>query len=214
MTITYYGVSCFKIQSKEVIFVFDPPSKESNFRSPRFKSDIVFISHNHANHNGKENFIESESFIIEGPGEYELKNILTKGIESYHDSSGGKKKGTNTIYLVEGEGIKLCHLGDFGEQEISSNLKEKIGQVDILFLPVDSDLVSGEEAFRIINQIEPKLVIPMHYNLSKKHQNNFQEFLKEFNQGKINEEEKIIIKSKEFKEKEGFELRVLKSQVQ
>ena len=123
MVITYHGVSCFKIQSKDLTLVFDPPSKESDFRAPRFKADIVFLSHNHPNHNGKENF--SGSFIIDCPGEYELKGVLAEGFESYHDNSKGKKKGLNTVYLVEAEDIKLCLLGDFGEGEISPALKKR-----------------------------------------------------------------------------------------
>lgn len=211
MTIAYYGVSCFKIETKGLTIVFDPPSKESEFRPPRFKADIVFLSHNHPNHNGKENFSQ-ESFIIEGPGEYELKGILVKGIESYHDNSKGKKKGINTVYLVEAEDIRLCHLGDFGEGEATADLKEKIDSVDVLFAPVDAELNSNDKIFKIINQIEPKLVLPMHWHLSKKHHENFSEFLKEFNKGKISEEDKIVIKGKELKEKKGFELRLLKPQ--
>lgn len=212
MTITYYGASCFKVQSKELTFVFDPPSKKSELKSPRFKADIVFISHDHPNHNGKENLAEG-GFLIDGPGEYELKGILAKGIESYHDSLSGKKRGRNVIYLVESEGVKLCHLGDFGEPEISAGLKEKIGQTDILFVPIDPDLVPLEKVFKIINQLEPKLVVPMHHYFSKNHQKNFQEFLKEFNGNKIQEEEKLVVKSRELKDREGFDLRVLKQQI-
>lgn len=212
MVITYHGVSCFKIQSKNLTLVFDPPSKESEFKSPRFRADIAFISHEHANHNGKENFSE-QSFIIDGPGEYELKGVFAKGVETFHDSAKGKKNGLNTVYLVELEDIRICHLGDFGEGEVSSDLREKIGQVDILFLPVDSDFSPAEKAIKIISQIEPKLVVPMHWHLAKKHKDNFEEFLKEFNKGKIKEEEKIAVKSKELQEKRGFELRVLKPQI-
>ncbi|OGZ32659.1 MAG: hypothetical protein A3H02_01170 [Candidatus Niyogibacteria bacterium RIFCSPLOWO2_12_FULL_41_13] len=212
MLITYHGVSCFKIQSKDLTLVFDPPSKESEFKPPRFNADIAFISHEHANHNGKENF-SKESFVIEGPGEYEFKGVFAKGMETFHDSSKGKKNGLNTVYLVELEDIKLCHFGDFGEGEISPDLREKIGLIDILFLPIDPEFSPAEKALKIISELEPKLVIPAHWHLTKKHRAHFEEFLKEFNKGKIQEEEKIAIKSKELKEKQGFELRVLKPQI-
>jgi len=170
MIITYYGSSCFKVQSGETVLVFDPPSKESKFKSPRFASNLVFISHNHKDHNGWENFTagEKKPVILNGPGEYESNGIHIMGVLTYHDSCLGKDRGMNTAYVVNLENINICHLGDYGESELRGKLKEDIGEVDILFVPIGGgSVIDAEFASKVVSQIEPRIVIPMHYGDGK-----------------------------------------------
>ncbi len=126
MIITYHGVSCFKIQAGETVLAFDPPSKKSGLKYPRFHADIILQSHDHDRHNGKENLMskEKESFFVDTPGEYEIKGIYIQGLKSFHDAEGGEKYGSNTIYVVRLENVNLCFLGDFGEKELRPELKE------------------------------------------------------------------------------------------
>ncbi len=101
MVITYYGASCFKVQSGETVLVFNPPSKESEFKSPRFQANIILISSNHKDYNGWQNIsgtAENKApFVIDGPGEYEIGGIHIGGIAS----------GTNTIYAISLEDILM-----------------------------------------------------------------------------------------------------------
>src|SRR3989344_1760230 len=100
MVITYYGLSCFKIQSGETVLAIDPFSKESGLTPPRFTSHAVLVSHDHENHNNIEALASKEDdgvFKITGPGEYEFKGSVVRGISSFHDAKGGKVKGKNTI---------------------------------------------------------------------------------------------------------------------
>lgn len=207
MVITYHGISFFKIQTGDTTLVFDAPSrpgdgpsKKSSAKLPRFHADIILQSHDHPNHNGAEDFLKKEEFfIIDGPGEYEARGIYIRGLKSFHDSENGKKCGLNTIYALRVEGISLCFLGDFGEKELRPELKEKIGKVDVLFVPVaGGNVLEPESAQKFISQIEPAIAIPMHYSEGKK--DGLKEFLAEMGQKDVKPIEKLSLKKKDIAE--------------
>lgn len=166
MTINYYGHSCFKIISNSLVIITDPFDKSIGLTPPRVAADIVTVSHDHYDHNNIQT-ISGSPFIINGPGEYEIKGISIKGILSFHDKQQGQERGINTIYLIETEGVKICHLGDFGQTKLTDIQFEAINNPDILFIPVGNKYtIDGVVASSIISQIEPKIVIPMHYKIS------------------------------------------------
>jgi L-ascorbate metabolism protein UlaG (beta-lactamase superfamily) len=161
MNISWYGHSCFKLQGKDVTLVTDPFNKEIGLKPPSGGADIVTISHEHFDHNNRE-AIKGEPFIIGGPGEYEIKKVVMRGIESSHD--GGH--GNNTIFTILMDEIKLCHLGDLGQKNLETEQLKAIGEVDVLFVPVGGTFtINSKEADNIIGQIEPRIIIPMHYRL-------------------------------------------------
>jgi len=166
MIITWYGHSCFKLESGEVAVITDPFPKKIGLKPFQGKADIVTVSHDHWDHNDTSS-IKGNPFIVDGPGEYEIKKIIIQGISSFHDKVNGKARGQNTIYLIQMDKIRLCHLGDLGHN-LSDNQLEKIGQVDVLMIPVGGIFtINSQEAPKIINQIEPRIVIPIHYQLPK-----------------------------------------------
>ncbi len=198
MIITYYGVSCFKVQAGETVIAFDPPSKESDFKAPRFQANAVFISHDHKDHGGREALSAKEEgkelLVIDGPGEYEFSGIYAKGIKSFHDSGNGEKFGLNTIYKLKFEDIRICHLGDFGEKDLRPETKEAIGEIDILFIPIGGDSVlDAQGAAKVVSQIEPKIAIPMHYKDSK----TLKKFMDEFGNGSVKPADKLTLKKKD-----------------
>jgi len=174
MTITWFGHSCFRIetrstnlgQAKEAVSVLiDPFSKEAGLRPPKIKDDLVLVTHNHFDHNNVSD-ANPEAFIIDGPGEYEKQGIAVRGISSFHDKSGGKERGLNTIYVIKAEDMTVCHMGDFGQEKFEEHQLETIGDIDILMIPVGGNYtIDYKEAVNIISQIEPKIVIPMHYKV-------------------------------------------------
>ncbi len=165
MNIIWYGQSCFRIQGKDIVLVTDPFDKKIGLKPPYGAADIVTISHSHYDHSNA-GAIKGNPFIIDGPGEFEIKKVVIRGIESYHDNKNGKERGSNTIYKIEMEGIKICHLGDLGQSALRNGQLEKIGQVDILFIPIGGIFtIDWKEAISIINQIEPHIIIPMHYKI-------------------------------------------------
>ena len=169
MVITYYGLSCFKIQSGDTVIAIDPYAKESGLTPPRFEAHAALSTHAHPNHDNVESISEKggEHILhIVGPGEYEFKGIVVRGIPSFHDDKKGAKKGKNTIYVIEWEEMRLVHMGDYGEAELRSEVQEAIGTPDILFVPVGgADTIDAERAAKLVSQIEPRIVVPMHYKI-------------------------------------------------
>jgi len=216
MVITYYGISCFKLQSGDTVLAIDPFSKESGLTPPRFEAHAVLSSHAHPNHANIDSLSakkETSMFTITGPGEYEFRGIFVRGIPSFHDTREGKEKGQNTIYTIEWEGMRMVHLGDFGESELRSETQEAIGAVDILFVPMGGkDTVDAEHAVKMVNKIEPRVVVPMHYKIPglKTRWESVEEFLKEIGE-KIKPEEKLTIKKKDLPSAEETRVVVLKT---
>lgn len=169
MVITYYGISCFKIQSGDTVLAVDPFGKESGLTTPRFQTDVALITHAHENHNNFDSLAskgDTNVFKINGPGEYEIHGIQIHGVPSAHDTSGGAERGKNTIYIISWEDMRVVHMGDYGEDKLRDDVHEAIGTPDILFVPVGgNDTIDAETAAKLVNQLEPRIVIPMHYKI-------------------------------------------------
>jgi L-ascorbate metabolism protein UlaG (beta-lactamase superfamily) len=160
--ITWLGHSCFRIKGKEIVVITDPCDPSLGYSLSKLQADIVTLSHSHRGHAYTE-AVTSEFKAIRGPGEYELKGAFITGIATFHDSDRGSKLGKNTVYLLEIEGMKLCHLGDIGHLP-DSELVEALGDVDVLFLPVGGvSTITGSTAAEIVRHLGPKVAIPMHY---------------------------------------------------
>ena len=172
MQIIWHGQSCFQIitsqgKNNQVSIVIDPFSEDIGLKLPKLEADVLLVTHQHYDHNNVK-AVGGNPFLVQGPGEYEIKEVFVQGISSFHDSSLGKEKGTNTVYTIEAEDLKLCHLGDLGQKELQPEQIEKIGEVDILMIPVGGVYtISAKEAVKIMSQIEPSIIIPMHYQLPK-----------------------------------------------
>ncbi|MFH0852706.1 MAG: MBL fold metallo-hydrolase [bacterium] len=205
MVIVWYGQSCFKIQSGDTILFTDPFDKSVGLTPPRGQADIVTISHHHYDHDNAEALNSSGPFIIDGPGEYEIKGVNIAGLKTFHDDEQGKERGDSTAYVIEMEGIKICHLGDIGQTKLTNEQLEIIDGVDVLMIPVGGTYtVNGEDAVGLINQIEPKIVIPMHYKISglSIKLDGVEEFLKEMGISKKEAVDKLTIKKKELPQEE------------
>ena len=171
MNIQYYGHSCFKITTKpagrateDVSIFFDPFDKSVGLRPPQGQADIIFVSHEHSNHNNTE-ALKGNPIIIDTPGEYAIKGINAVGIETFHDTKEGSIQGKNTVFTIDSEDIKICHLGDLGADLSPKQLEEL--EVDILFVPIGGNYtIDGEKAAELVRKIEPKIVIPMHYKIN------------------------------------------------
>jgi L-ascorbate metabolism protein UlaG (beta-lactamase superfamily) len=162
MEITWRGHSCFVIKSKEKTLITDPCPPDIGYQLHELKADIVTISHFHHGHNYVTAIADSPK-IIKGPGEYEIGGIFITGIGTFHDNKRGELRGKNTIYTIEIDGLTLCHLGDLGHR-LSPQLIQDVGNVDILFLPVgEVSTISLDIALELVGQLEPRLIIPMHY---------------------------------------------------
>lgn len=206
MHITWYGQSCFKIVSQgkkkshqRSSLIIDPFSEETGIKLPKQEADILLITHEHTDHNNRK-IAEKGTFIIDSPGEYELRDIFVQGIPSFHDKKKGEERGRNIIYTVESEDIRVCHLGDFGQDELTDEQLKDIGEVDVLMVPVGGVYtINSQEATKVISQIEPRIVIPMHYQIPglKIKLSDLSHFLKAIGEKKAVSEEKIVVQKKD-----------------
>lgn len=195
MQIIWHGQSLFQIittpqKNSQLKIVIDPFSEELGLKLPKLEADIILTTHSHCDHNNV------KAILIEGPGEYEIKSVFIQGISSW----------SNTIYTIESEEMRICHLGDFGQKELTSEQLEKIGEVDILMIPVGGVYtISAKEAINVISQIEPKITIPMHYALPKLKikLDGVDKFLKTLGIKKIEPLNKLSIKKKDISPEEA-----------
>lgn len=164
MEIWYLGHSCFRLRTKNGVIVTDPYDPKIGFKMPRVQAEIAAISHDHLDHN-RADLVEGSPKVLRWPGEYEIKEIFITGFPSYHDKQQGQERGENVIFLFETEKIKICHLGDLGEKP-AARILEAIHSSDILFLPVGGAFtLSPQEAAALAKELEPKIIIPMHYQI-------------------------------------------------
>ncbi len=194
MEITWYGHSCFRLRGREGTVITDPFGKDSGYEWSRPRADIVTLSHEHENHNQGQR-VAGDPKIVHGPGEYEISNIFLTGIGSFHDNKKGMERGKNTIYLIEFEDLRVCHLGDLGHVPTEAQA-EAMSDVDVLFVPVGGvTALNASQAAEVVSQLEPHVVIPMHYKTKafKGKLDDIDKFFKEMGLKSVEEQETLKI---------------------
>ena len=170
MIISWHGFNYFKVQNSHRSIVLNPYSLDKTTKLSKTKADIVIFSDPTKLAASK---FDKDAFGINSPGEYEANNVFIYG---------EKVKG-NIVYLIVFEDIKLAFLGEFGHQELTNGDIELIEGADILILPVGGgELTNIKEAMRIINQVDPRVVIPSCHAAGsfKLKAENVSQFIKEF----------------------------------
>lgn len=161
MLIDWKGHASFLIQTEGKKLLTDPFNADLGYPLVEESIDIVTVSHDHWDHNATES-VQGKPHIVRGEGTHRLDNISIEGLKTFHDKSLGKQRGPNTVFKINSEGINLVHLGDLGE--LSKDLTEKLGKVDILLIPVGGVYtIDAEEALALAQEIKPSILIPMHY---------------------------------------------------
>jgi len=163
MDITFLGHASFKLKGRTASVVIDPfDPKFVGLKYTGIDGDIVTISHQHDDHN-QSSLVVGARKVITGPGEYEIQGVTVLGFPTFHDNEKGASKGKNTIYVYEMDALRLCHLGDLGH-ELSEDLVGEIGDIDVLMIPVGGGAsLDPETAVKVVQAVEPKYVLPMHY---------------------------------------------------
>lgn len=173
MEIKYIGHASFLIKGKTTTMVTDPfDPKMVGLKFPTIPADIVTVSHQHDDHN-QTKFISGNPLVIIRPGEYEKQGVRISGIPVFHDNKQGTQRGKNTLYRIEMDDIAILHCGDLGHQ-LSDEVIEELGRIDILMIPVGGVYtIDSKEACEVVQDIEPSLVIPMHYADNRLNQETF-----------------------------------------
>lgn len=211
MVITYFGKSYFKLTLGDLTIAINPPSKDSKAFSkvPRFGADIALVTTNTPDTNGAETVTlgDKEPFVIDGPGNYEVRELLINGAPSTTEIKG--KTYQNTVYGFELDGIKIAFLGLLTDDKaMTPDAKEIASNADMIFVPVGSkDLdLTAAKAYKTAVSFDPNVVVPYEYDAESLHL-----FLKEGGQDKNEPQEKATLKRRDLDGKEGHIL-VLEAQ--
>jgi len=172
MDIYWYGQACFKLKGKNATVIIDPYDPDfTGLKLPKdLSSDVVLITHDHRDHNNSKAVSATSSdgvpMVFDKPGEYEVSRVVITGISSFHDNSNGSERGMNTIFHLLFDNLDIVHLGDLGQSKLTEEQVAEIGQTDILLIPVGSVYtIDSKAASEIVSQLEPKIIIPMHYKI-------------------------------------------------
>lgn len=166
MDIVWFGQSMFRIKGKTSSVMIDPFDPEMvGLKLPKdMSSPLVLVTHDHGDHSNVK-AVTDNKLVVQGPGEYEFGGITVEGVGTHHDATQGSERGKNTVYNILVDGVHIVHLGDLGhtltEEQVSA-----IGATDILMVPVGSAYtIDAKAAAEVVAQLEPRLVIPMHYKI-------------------------------------------------
>jgi L-ascorbate metabolism protein UlaG (beta-lactamase superfamily) len=172
MEIKWYGHSSFLLTTEKGVKIIMDPYEPGAFGGGIMygpitdKADVVLVSHDHADHNYVTGLRGSPQ-VIKTAGRHEAKGIIIEGIPSFHDTSSGSERGKNIIFIITADGMRVCHLGDLGHRLSAQEVKE-IGQVDCLLIPIGGFYtIDPQEATAVAGQLNPKLIIPMHWKTEK-----------------------------------------------
>ena len=194
MDVNWLGHSCFRIRGKQTVIITDPYPPDLGYSLGKPTADIVTVSHQHPSHSYVQG-VSGEPRLVTRPGEYEIGGVLIIGIPTFHDAVGGRNRGKNNVYLMEVDGVSICHLGDLGHV-LTAEQVEGIDDVDVLLLPVGGvSTINAAMAAEVIRQLEPKVVVPMHYKTSvlSRELKPVEEFLKEMGIEQINSQPKLSL---------------------
>jgi L-ascorbate metabolism protein UlaG (beta-lactamase superfamily) len=143
MIIRWHGHACFEVSNNHVIVTDPHDGKSIGIKPPQVKGDLVLVSHGHFDHNSVKSVLKSSTKTIDSPGKHREFDIEVKGIQVFHDSSNGERRGKNCIFKFNVD-----------------------GPMDILFVPIGNVFTIGaQDAWKTIKMLKPKVAIPMHYRV-------------------------------------------------
>jgi L-ascorbate metabolism protein UlaG (beta-lactamase superfamily) len=171
MELTWYGRTCIRLRGRDAVVVNDPYPSIVGPTGRGITGDVVTFSHPDDNHPPKKatklsrdggtampTSLES-AFVLDGPGEYEVHDVLLTGVRTYRDNDKGGQRGRQTAFVMELDGVHTIHLGDIGHELTEEKLAD-IGRVEVVCLPIGGALTAATAA-ALVAQLDPKIVIPM-----------------------------------------------------
>lgn len=194
MEIVWLGHSSFRIRAREGTVITDPCPPSTGYDIGKPTADVVSLSHAHDDHTYLK-AVAGKPIVIDGPGEYEISGAFLTAIPTYHDGEKGGERGKNLVFVIEMEGIKICHLGDLGHVPTADQAEGMTG-ADVLMIPVGGDsTIDGAKAAEIVPTLDARIVIPMHYKtpVSKGDLESADRFLKEMQATAVQAQPKLSL---------------------
>ena len=170
MLIRWYGQSAFLLEHDGTTVFIDPFGDMSGMEARGWEfdypaiegvsADLLLVTHEHRDHNAVEVIGGDPRTIRSTAGTFD--DVVA--IASEHDEVAGTQRGPNTIFSFEFGGARICHFGDFGQRALRPEQLQAIGKVDVLFMPIGGGVtLDGVAAAEVVSELEPRLVVPMHY---------------------------------------------------
>ena len=171
MEVSWYGRTCIRLRGRDAVVVADPYQAVVGPTGRGITADVVTFSHpddtplpkakGRISRDGKTIMPGSleTAFVLDGPGEYEVRDVLLTGVRTYRDDDRGNQRGDQTAFVVELDGIHTIHLGDIGHTLTEEKLAD-VGRVDVACVPIGGSL-SSTKAAELIAQLDPRIVVPM-----------------------------------------------------
>lgn len=198
MEITYHGLSCFRISERSMAtIVTDPYDHNAVGLEPlKIKGDIVTVSHDAPGHNFV-SAVKGRSHVIDGPGEYEIGGVFITAVQTNGRGKRTTEEPRNTLYVFDFEGVTVAHLGDLRRVPSQSEVEE-LGEVHVALVPVGGGGgLNAAKAAEIVSLLEPRIVIPMHYQIpgTTLKLSPLGKFLKEMGVGNVKAEPSLKVTS-------------------
>ena len=200
MILTYHTGQCIRASAGDTAVVFGPVSKSSKkFKPTNFGADVAFVSINHADANGSEEASRGDknAFVISGPGEYEVKDIVASGFATVSNYGGGER--INTMYHVLFDGLHVLYAGALSSTDIPSDILE-MDSPDILIVSLGEGLLTPAEAHKLSVKLEAKVTIPLTAEGDEK---MLKQFLKEAGAESAAPADKFTVKPRDVAGKSG-----------
>lgn len=152
------------MRGKDITIICDPFTG-LGIPEPVASADIVLCSHSHGDHNNAGPVLKDRGTILEEfVGSRVISDVSVTGIATFHDAVSGQQRGANSVYVVQLDNLRFCHLGDLGHTLTPDQIKA-IGTIDVLFPPVGGGpTIPLDVVTSIVEWLDPRIVVPMHYN--------------------------------------------------
>jgi L-ascorbate metabolism protein UlaG (beta-lactamase superfamily) len=174
MFVEWLGHSAFRLKAGDAAVVIDPIGDVSRITSRGSKwdyppivnvqADLVLITHDHGDHNGAESIGGSPVLLRSTAGRFDSPFGEVVAVASEHDHAAGTERGSNLIFVLDVGGVRVAHFGDYGQRFLREEQITAIGRIDILFISVGGrGTTTAEDAAAIVQELQPRIVVPMHY---------------------------------------------------
>ena len=172
MRVEWLGHSAFLLTASDGTRIITDPYVPGSFSGDikygpiREAADAVTVSHHHQDHDGSSR-LPGKPKVYDAKGSFKAGSVSIVGVETFHDESQGTRRGRNTVFVFEADGLRVCHCGDLGHL-LTPQQVAAIGRVDVLLVPVGGTFtLDAAGARKVAAQLAARAAIPMHYKTDK-----------------------------------------------
>ena len=166
MDLVWLGHSSFRLHSEGMVVVTDPFPDSLGLRIDSRQASVVTVSNTHPNHSAF-GTVPGEPRVFRAPGEYEYEGIMVRGVMTPLPD-GVPHEQRNVAYTIVMDGISVCHLGDLASP-LTARQADELKPVDVALVPAGANCtLSLDQALQTIQDLDPRVVVPMHYGHGQK----------------------------------------------